>query len=67
VPVIRTDNGNEICGRAMLSWAHIRGVRLFLIEPAIPTRTAYIESFNGRLRDKCLNEHWFVSQATPRW
>jgi len=58
---IRTDNGKEFCGRAMLIWAHARGVRLFLIEPGKPNQNAYIESFNGRLRDECLNEHWFVS------
>ena len=58
---IRTDNGKEFCGRAMLTWAHARGVRLFLIEPGKPNQNAYIESFNGRLRDECLNEHWFVS------
>lgn len=58
---IRTDNGKEFCGRAMLSWAHERGVRLFLIEPGKPNQNAYIESFNGRFRDECLNEHWFTS------
>jgi transposase InsO family protein len=60
---IRTDNGKEFCGRVMLTWAHARGVRLFLIEPGKPNQNAYIESFNGRLRDECLNEHWFVSLA----
>jgi len=60
---IRTDNGREFCGRAMLTWAHDRGVRLFLIQPGKPNQNAYIESFNGRLRDECLNEHWFVSLA----
>jgi transposase InsO family protein len=58
---IRTDNGKEFCGKAMLAWAHARGIRLFLIEPGKPNQNAYIESFNGRLRDECLNEHWFVS------
>ena len=60
---IRTDNGKEFCGRAMLTWAHARGVRLFLIQPGKPNQNAYVESFNGRLRDECLNEHWFVSLA----
>lgn len=60
---IRTDNGKEFCGKAMLTWAHACGVRLFLIEPGKPNQNAYIESFNGRLRDECLNEHWFVSLA----
>ena len=59
--VIRTDNGKEFCGRAMLNWAHQRGVQLRQIQPGKPNQNAYIESFNGRLRDECLNEHWFVS------
>ncbi len=58
---IRTDNGKEFCGRAMLNWAHERSVKLRLIEPGKPNQNAYIESFNGRLRDECLNEHWFTS------
>lgn len=58
---IRTDNGKEFCGRAMLTWAHERGIKLFLIEPGKPNQNAYIESFNGRFRDECLNEHWFTS------
>ena len=63
---IRTDNGKEFCGRAMLTWAHARRVRLFLIQPGKPNQNAYIESFNGRLRDECLNENWFVSLAHAR-
>jgi len=59
--VIRTDNAKEFCGRAMLTWAHEKDVALRLIEPGKPNQNAYIESFNGRLRDECLNEHWFVS------
>ena len=61
--VLRTDNALEFCGRAMLTWAHDRGVTLRLIEPGKPNQNAYIESFNGRLRDECLNEHWFTSLA----
>lgn len=63
---IRTDNGPEFCGKAMLNWAHRRGVTLRLIEPGKPNQNAYVESFNGRLRDECLNEHWFVSLAHAR-
>ena len=59
--MIRTDNGKEFCGRAMLNWAHQRGVQLRQIQPGKPNQNAYIESFNGRLRDECLNEHGFVS------
>jgi putative transposase len=63
---IRTDNGKEFCGRAMLTWAHQRGVKLFLIEPGKPNQNAYIESFNGRFREECLNEHWFTSLQHAR-
>lgn len=59
--VIRTDNGKEFCGRAMLTWAHQHNVTLRLIEPGKPNQNAYIESFNGRFRDECLNEHWFLN------
>jgi transposase InsO family protein len=59
--VIRTDNGKEFCGRAMLAWAHANNVTLRLIEPGKPNQNAYIESFNGRFRDECLNEHWFLN------
>jgi transposase InsO family protein len=61
--VIRTDNGKEFCGRAMLTWAHTHNVMLRLIEPGKPNQNAYIESFNGRFRDECLNEHWFLTLA----
>lgn len=64
--VIRTDNGPEFIGKAMLNWAHRQGVTLRLIEPGKPNQNAYVESFNGRLRDECLNEHWFVSLAQAR-
>ncbi len=58
--VIRTDNGKEFCGRAMLSWCHGRVGKLRLIEPGKPNQNAYVELFNGRLRDECLNENWFT-------
>lgn len=64
--VLRTDNGPEFCSRAMLTWAHARGVTLRLIEPGKPNQNAYVESFNGRLREECLNEHWFTSVAHAR-
>ncbi len=59
--VIRTDNGKEFCGKAMVTWAHDHGIALRLIEPGKPNQNAYVESFNGRLRDECLNEHWFIN------
>ena len=59
--VIRTDNGKEFCGKAMLQWCHDNDVNLRLIEPGKPNQNAYIESFNGRFRDECLNENWFLN------
>lgn len=58
---LRSDNGKEFTGRAMLEWAYRHNVALRLIEPGKPNQNAYAESFNGRLRDECLNEHWFHS------
>ena len=43
----------------MVAWAHARGVQLRLIQPGKPNQNVYVESFNGRRRDECLNEHWF--------
>ena len=54
---IRSDNGREFSGRAMLTWAHRTGVELKLIQPGKPNQNAYFESFNGHLRDGYLNEH----------
>ena len=64
--IIRTDNGKEFCGKAMLEWAHRKGVLLRLIEPGKPNQNAYVESFNGRFRDECLNEHWFPNLLHAR-
>jgi putative transposase len=64
--VIRSDNGKEFTGKAMLHWAGRNGVALRLIEPGKPNQNAYVESFNGRLRDECLNEHWFTSLTHAR-
>jgi transposase InsO family protein len=64
--VIRTDNGAESTGKAMLDWAYRRGIALRLIEPGKPKQNAYVESFNGRLRDACLDKNWFMSLAHAR-
>jgi transposase InsO family protein len=58
--------GPEFTGKAMLNWAHRKAIALRLIEPGKPNQNAYVESFNGRFRDECLNEHWFVSIAHAR-
>ena len=55
------DNGPEFAGRTLDAWAYANGVTLHLIRPGKPIENAYVESFNGKCRDECLNEHWFVS------
>lgn len=63
---IRTDQGPEFTGRALDQWAYQHGVELKLIQPGKPTQNAFIESFNGRFRDECLNEHWFHTLGHAR-
>jgi len=60
------DNGPEFQSRSLDAWAHQRGVSLDFIRPGKPVENAFIESFNGRLRDECLNQHWFLSLADAR-
>lgn len=60
------DNGPELTSRALDQWAYDRGARLHFITPGKPVQNAFIESFNGRLRDECLNEHWFLGLADAR-
>lgn len=55
------DNGSEFTSKAMDQWAYQTGVELKFIQPGKPIQNAFIESFNGRFRDECLNEHWFES------
>ncbi len=63
---IQTDNGPEFTGQALDIWAHRRRVQLQFIRPGKPTENAFIESFNGRLRDECLQLHWFLSLDDAR-
>ena len=63
---IRTDQGPEFTGRSLDQWAHANHVKLVLIQAGKPTQNAYIESFNGKFRDECLNENWFVSVEHAR-
>jgi putative transposase len=60
------DNGSEFAGRAMEAWAIAAGVQLCFIRPGRPVENGFIESFNGRLRDECLNVEWFASLAEAR-
>lgn len=57
------DNGPEFTSRALLRWAHRRGITLDHIRPGKPVENAFVESFNGKLRDECLNLHWFLTIA----
>jgi putative transposase len=59
--IIIIDNGPEFIGNALDVWAYQRGVKLTFIRPGKPVENAYIESFNGRFRDECLNENWFLT------
>lgn len=59
--VIGIDNGPEFSGKTLDEWAYLNGVKLDFIDPGKPVQNAYIESFNGRFRDECLNQHWFYT------
>ena len=64
--VMQVDNGPEFISQAVDQWAFANGVRLHFIEPGKPVQNAFIESFNGKFRDECLNQNWFVSLAEAR-
>jgi len=59
--VITTDNGPEFTSKVLDEWAYRKGVKLNFIRPGKPIENAYVESFNGRLRDECLNGNWFLN------
>jgi putative transposase len=63
---IVVDNGPEFRSRALTAWSEERGVRLEFIQPGKPVQNAYVESFNGRLRDECLNANWFTNLKDAR-
>jgi putative transposase len=63
---IVVDNGPEMIGKVLDQWAWRNRVRLHFIDPGKPTQNAFIESFNGRFRDECLNENWFLDLADAR-
>lgn len=64
--MIVSDNGTELTSRAVLSWVEETGVEWHYIAPGKPVQNAFVESFNGRLRDECLNEHAFRSLSEAR-
>jgi putative transposase len=63
---IRCDNGPEFTSRHFLAWCVERGIELVHIQPGKPTQNAYVESFNGRLREECLNVSWFQNLFDAR-
>lgn len=63
---ITVDNGSEFCSRVLEAWAMDNGVQLCFIRPGRPVENGLIESFNGRLRDECLNVEWFRSIEDAR-
>jgi len=64
--VIVVDNGPEFAGRVLDAWAYEQGVTLAFIRPGKPVENAFVESFNGRFRDECLNMHHFRSVRHAR-
>lgn len=60
------DNGPEMTCKAMFFWSQNTGVKLQFIQPGKPTQNAFVESFNGRFRDGCLNQHWFKDMTDAR-
>jgi len=60
------DNGPEFTAHAFLRWAAQTGITLDFIEPGKPVENAFVESFNGKFRDECLNQHWFLDLADAR-
>lgn len=63
---IRLDNGPEFTSRCFVAWAEQRGIPLIYIQPGKPVQNSYIESFNGRFRDECLNANWFENLSDAR-
>ena len=64
--IFNIDNGSEFTGKAMDTWAFEKEIKLDFIRPGKPNENAFIESFNGKFRNECLNENWFVSLEEVR-
>jgi len=60
------DNGPEFTSKAMFFWSRRSGVKLHFIQPGKPTQNAFVESFNGKFREYCLNLHWFATLEDAR-
>ena len=64
--MVVSDNGTELTSNAMLKWQEDRKVGWHYIAPGKPMQNGFVESFNGRMRDECLNEHLFDSLRQAR-
>lgn len=64
--ILVVDNGPEFAGKVLDEWAYRKGITLHFIRPGKPVENCYVESFNGKFRDECLNEHWFVNLSHAR-
>jgi putative transposase len=70
--VIVSDNGSEFTGRVLTQWATEAGIELHFIRPGKPIENCFVESFNGKVREECLNENWFLNlddarQGIEKW
>ncbi len=63
---IRCDNGPEFTSRHFLAWCEGHKIKTVYIQPGRPMQNGYVESFNGRFRDECLNANWFATMADAR-
>jgi putative transposase len=64
--ILFVDHGPEFTSKTPDAWAHQRGVKLAFSRPGTPTDNSFIEAFNARFREECLNQHWFVSLEEGR-
>ena len=64
--MVVSDNGTELTSQALLRWQEVRSVLWHYVAPGKPQQNGFVESFNGRFRDECLNEHLFSSLTTAR-
>lgn len=63
---LQSDNGSEFTCNSVLSWTHQHEINWRYIDPGKPTQNSYIESFNGKIRDECLNENWFETLSEAK-
>ena len=64
--MVVSDNGMELTSQALLRWQEVRSVLWHYVAAGKPQQNGFVESFNGRFRDECLNEHLFSSLTTAR-